>query len=622
MHRLGASCALFISIGGFLACSSTVSGGGDVPSSSSGGLPDAGADASPAPSDASPPLACAPLVEEDLPASPVAWEGAPRCAVDGFCTLYPAPTNGAPTRIRSAPGGSTWAVSVDAVYAWKGKTGRVHSVDVGTDLVAISPVSDDDVWAVGYESTVAHWNGSAWTVDRLSLASALSGVHARATDDVWAVGNFGVVGHWNGSAWSTTSLPGSPALVDVWALSANDVWATEWNGGVWHYDGAWTKITSAGTTTWDAVWAAGAGDAWIAGEKGLLRGGPSSLAPVAVPGVTGGFDAVWGSSASDVWAANGSSTFHFTGGAWTTQPARTRWLTGTSANDVTALGDTHVRHFDGTSWSDVFPVAFPAIRGAWRSPNGDVWFAGAKGTILRARDGKLRRLTTAATGAATTDLHAVWGSSADDFWLGGDSPTLFHVSGGTVCPVAHGLAPRVRAIAGSGPSDVWAVTNTGVAAHHDGKTWKPEPLEATSILAFSPTDAWATGKSLFHWDGTAWKPVDVGLKQDPMNQFGALAATGPGDVWTTAHVFLEGDRVLHYDGTTWTVAPTDASTSDAITARTPSDVWLLDWNVHHFDGTSWTQKSKVPRRNVKAAIATATELWVASEDGSILRLAR
>jgi hypothetical protein len=389
---------VFFSFTGFLACGS---GGGDSPS---GSVPDGGSDAPGQPptgdggagadADASP-LACAPLAEEDLPASPIAWDGAPRTSADGFTTVYPAPDGTPPTRIRSAPGGSTWAVSVDAVYSWNGATGRVHSVDVDTDLVAISPVSDDDVWAVGYESTVAHWNGSAWSVDNLSMASALSGVHARTADDVWAVGNFGVVGHFTGGAWSTTSLPGKPALVDVWAVSANDVWATEFSGGVWHYDGTWTKVTASGAGTFNAVWASGPDDAWAAGAEGLLHGGAASLAPAAVPGASGkGFVAVWGSGANDVWAADGTATYHSLNGAWTTVPGKTRWLTGRAANDVIALGDTHVRRFDGNAWSDVFQVGFPAINGAWKSPNGDLWFAGAKGTILRVRDGKLRRMTT------------------------------------------------------------------------------------------------------------------------------------------------------------------------------------------------------------------------------------
>lgn len=624
MRRLlfGFSCAVSVLGLGLFACGSS---GGEGAGPSSGGEPDAaGADGGIAPSgdagaDAAP--ACAPLAVEDLPASPIAWQGAPRCAVDGVCTVYPAPTNGAPTRISAAPGGSTWAVAVDAVYAWKGAAGRVFSLDVETDLVAISALSDDDVWAVGYESSVAHFDGAAWTVSKLSLASALSGVHARAADDVWAVGNFGVVGHFDGNAWTSTALPGSPALADVWAAAADDVWAAEWNGGVWHYDGAWTKVADPAGGSFVAAWASGPNDAWLAGNDALLRGGPTTLAPVSIPGAgTSGFRAVWGSGPNDVWAAGATNTFHLAGGAWKKEAFRTRWLTGRSASDVVALGDTHVRQWDGATWSDVFRVAAPALRGGFRSPGGDVWFVGDEGTILRLRDGQLRKLTTTAVDLSKTRLRGVWGSSDDDVWLAGDSKTALHVSGDTVCVVPHGVDGNVTAMSGSGPNDVWALGDRGVAGHYDGATWKPVALEASSIVAFSPTDAWATGKRLLHWDGAAWSPVDVGVKDDPMNSIGPLGASGPDDVWSTAHVFLEGDRVLHYDGKTWTSSDTDASNVEAIAASSKSDVWLVDWNVHHYDGVTWAEQTKVPRRNVTVAIATPTELYFAGEDGAILRL--
>lgn len=594
------------------------------------------------------PEQCAPITEEAIAPPVIAWEGSPPCAKDGFCVVYPSPTGQIPTRIRSTPGadGSTWAVSGDVIYAWRGTTGRIHHVDVDADLLAISPVSDSDVWAVGENERLAHWNGSTWTVTQLDKGSALSGVHARASDDVWAVGNFGVVGHFNGTSWSSVYLPGSPALDDVWAVSANDVWAAEWNGGAWHYDGvSWTKIPSAGTKTFHAVWASSAGDGWLAGDDGLFRGAPSALAAVTVPNANalGGFEGVWGASADDVWVIRTSDAFHLHDGTWTKEQigsgthgfAGASWITGRagSPNDVVAVGDTHVRAWNGAAWKDVFQVSFPAINASWKSPGGDLWFVGANGTILRAaQGGALRAMKTAATKESTTNLRAVWGASDGDVWFAGDHSSLFHLKDGVVCPVPHGAAARIRGLSGSSADDIWAAVDGPASLHYDGVTWQPVTIGAEgytqAIRAFSKTDAYAVSKLLYHWNGSAWSQVPTAIPDGTMNSLTpVIGGTSSSDVYVTAHVFLDGDKLLHFDGATWSVASSVASNVDAITATSSTDVWMIDWGVHHLEGdplseASWKSIASHQRRAISTAIATDSAIWLADTNGAIHRKIR
>jgi hypothetical protein len=543
--------------------------------------------------------------------------------VDGVRNVYPAPTAQPPTRIRSLASGSTWAVAGDAIYSWNGTSGKIYNLDVGTDLLAIAPITDSDVWAVGYSSLVAHWNGGTWTVDTLPLGSALSGVSALSANDVWAVGNFGVVGHFTGT-WSAVSLPGSPALEDVWAVGPNDVWASEWNGGLWHYDGTWSKVTSAGTGGFGAVWSPAAGDVWALGDEALYRGNATAVATYTVPGAstTFGLEAVWGSSASDVWVADSTSMFHFANGAWSTTPGGARWLTGRNANDVLAVGATHVRRFDGNAWSDVFQVGFSPLNGMWRSPNGDIWFAGANRTILRERNGELRRMKAAVSGVGDVVLRSVWGSSDADIWFGGTGTSFLHVVNGELCAVPNG-GVQASVISGSAADDVWAIGD-GKSVHWDGKAWSASTLtNATSIFAFSKTDAWATGgATVQRWNGSAWSPVTMPVTIDSFfTRFGIISGTASNDVWIPVDQFSE-DEVLHWDGGTWKKWDSPGVNFKAAHARAANDVWLLDWDVHHFDGVEWKQLTKFPRRNVSAAIATDTDLWIATTDGGILRLAR
>ncbi len=141
-----------------------------------------------------------------------------------------------------------------------------------SDVAAVAP---DDVWAVGTWFTKAfvdrtltlHWDGTAWhrvkspNAGQASAANDLVSVSAVATDDVWAVGVRGLhtlVMHWDGTSWSVVPSPtpgGNADLAGVAAFGSDDVWAV---GGrldtqarairtlVEHWDGtSWTVVESA-----------------------------------------------------------------------------------------------------------------------------------------------------------------------------------------------------------------------------------------------------------------------------------------------------------------------------------------------------------------------------------------
>ena len=144
-------------------------------------------------------------------------------------------------------------------------------------LLAVSPLSPTDVWAVGSggnfsdQSLVLHWDGTSW-MRRPSPnpggtgsqhLNPLNGVAAVSATDAWAVGFYGhVVGdggtagkplvlHWDGSSWTKARAPffgTSSGLSGVSALSATDIWAV---GGVFSQGAAGTTlILRWNGTTW------------------------------------------------------------------------------------------------------------------------------------------------------------------------------------------------------------------------------------------------------------------------------------------------------------------------------------------------------------------------------------
>ena len=175
-------------------------------------------------------------------------------------------------------------------------------------------MAPDDIWAVGTWFTKAfddrtltlHWNGTTWSrvaspnAGPASAANDLVSVSAVGTDDVWAVGLRGLKSlalHWDGTAWAVVASPtpeGSPDLAAVVAVATDDVWAV---GGfvdhtanavrtlVEHWDGTgWSVVASANKGPSDNhLWGvSGAAGRLLAVGDRFTGGGTGPLVPLAL----------------------------------------------------------------------------------------------------------------------------------------------------------------------------------------------------------------------------------------------------------------------------------------------------------------------------------------------------
>jgi hypothetical protein len=139
-------------------------------------------------------------------------------------------------------------------------------------LNAVTAVSADNAWAVGYGSVggrynalTMHWNGQHWTLLTSNTPGgdvSLLGVTASWTNNIWAVGITNptrcssggpqcqtLVEHWNGVRWKVIPSPDPPSnylnllwgisavsRTDIWAVGTTDYGSTliaHWNGTVW-----------------------------------------------------------------------------------------------------------------------------------------------------------------------------------------------------------------------------------------------------------------------------------------------------------------------------------------------------------------------------------------------------
>ncbi|MDF2692813.1 MAG: hypothetical protein K0S65_1196, partial [Labilithrix sp.] len=149
---------------------------------------------------------------------------------------------------------------------------------------AIHGASPDEVWCVGNVGKVlriAGANGDAPTITAYNSLSrsSLRGVWAASANDVWAVGFASTIRHYTGSdpvVWDVVSdVPPGLELNAVWGTSPTDIWAVGNDAVVLHYDGArWSRVKVAGLAglrpNLFAVWAGERGHVWIGGEAVLL----------------------------------------------------------------------------------------------------------------------------------------------------------------------------------------------------------------------------------------------------------------------------------------------------------------------------------------------------------------
>jgi hypothetical protein len=176
----------------------------------------------------------------------------------------------------------------------------------------------------------------------------------------------------------------------------------------------------------------------------------------------------------------------------------------------------------------------------------------------------------------------------------------------------------VRALGGTGGTDLWAVGLPGVALHFDGTRWTPsclpDPIPLTAVFAAARDDAWAAGEqAVYRWSGTAWSRVNLGFTvQGP---FVAAWGSSPTDVWLVAE-----DAIVHYDGTRFSRTTLDDMRSLGfpfgafrdVWGTGPADVWIAaERGTLHFDGATWFASLAAPTEDMLLGVwaAAATDAW-------------
>jgi plastocyanin len=284
-----------------------------------------------------------------------------------------------------------------------------------------------------------------------------------------------------------------------------------------------------------------------------------------------------------------------------------RGVVALSANNVWAVGSaqisrylTLIQHWDGSSWTIVpSPNIGPAGNYLYAVDAVSAFNIWAVGAVLN--DGTLRHRTLI--------LHYD-GST----WTTVPSPNV---------GIGHNYLHGIEVISAT---DIWAVGHYveeggfvgTLILHYDGSTWSvvPSPNPGMSgnylygISATGPNDLWAVGATYvpswrnlqtlaLHYDGSSWTAAPTpNLGQDTANHLLDVESTSPTEAWAVG--FANGTEtfdthILQWNGSTWSTMPTSGRGGRlfGVDAVAKDDVWAVGATlIEHWDGVSW--KAVIP----------------------------
>jgi hypothetical protein len=472
-------------------------------------------------------------------------------------------------------------------------------------------------------------------VNPLPHGNRYNGISVAPGGAMFAVGEAGAaIRSTDGQSWASLPAGEGASLAAVWAFSYDDAIAVGVQGTVLRFgSGKWTAEPTPSGLKQDftAIWASGPADVFVVGGQGTaLHHDGSAWTKQSVTATSVELDSVWGTGpADDVYAVGGGSIHRFqrTTAAWTATslpagsynclwrlPSGPTFVGGNGSDGRDALLE-----LQGTNVTAYTSNAYVGVAGIWGRSASEVYLVGDS-DVLRF-DGF--QVSSMAAVTLTRQLTGVSGSS-DSLVISGAGGAVLRVKGTALQklqPSTTLLGQSLGALAGRNDKDVVAVGDDGVILHFDGAAWGKQ----TSPTVASLNAVWlgkgiavavGEGGTIVIDSGSGWaksvSPVSTSLR--------GVWGSSPTDVHAVG-----ADGILHYDGQSWTkVAPSTAPGSlNAIWGSGPNDIYTVGGygTLFHFDGT-WHKHTTISGGDEPIRCLwgrAAGELYAGGDYGSIYR---
>lgn len=279
-------------------------------------------------------------------------------------------------------------------------------------------------------------------------------------------------------AYFTVAVEALPErnLFDVWGDRDGAVWAVGERGSVFRFqEGQWEEFEAPTTEDLRSVWGRSPAEIYAVGARGtILR----YALPEVLPGVGAGEEqeqepeAVWtieaSPSDSDLNAVSGGGGKVYaagTGGSLLSRNEEGAWEEVVSGTIETINGLFVDRQGRGVAVGNLGLLLIgdeeggwerqridgmsQALRAVWGTSAESFYVVGLDGTILRSRDGALEAIP----GAPKVYLRSVWGLSMGDAWVVGWGGTVLRLDGHKAAPLKGVTDRRLEGVWGRWASD-------------------------------------------------------------------------------------------------------------------------------------------------------------------------
>lgn len=153
------------------------------------------------------------------------------------------PTSGAFFDLWGFSSTNIWIVGdrgVGTVWHYDGSNISQEFSAQSSYLTGVWGIAPNDVWAVGYDSSILRYNGTSWTEDFRNDGWELMATHGTGANDVFFVGEErnptrdANILRYNGSMVDISGMS-SEELRGVWAIASDNVYAVGDRGSILHY---------------------------------------------------------------------------------------------------------------------------------------------------------------------------------------------------------------------------------------------------------------------------------------------------------------------------------------------------------------------------------------------------
>ena len=507
-----------------------------------------------------------------------------------------------------------------------------HPRPYATEVLALWGSSATDLFAVGQGgANILHHDGKTWSAMSAPVQTALRAVWGSGPRDVFAAGEDGTLLHYDGARWSTShsgaAIDGKPVtFTSLWGSGPEDVFAAghTWDLGslrdeglILHYDGkSWSKVHSIKSAENDAQ------------LLGLWGSGPADLYAV-------GFEQPVPSTMV------AGILLHYDGASWsevsleTGEPPRAIWGDGTQ---LFVGGPNTLLRRDGQTWSSMHfsSITSDDVHALWGSSADDVY--GLTGSAVLHHDGgrwsEVYSLPRDGGQSGKGLLTAVWGSGPADVYVTSWCDGLLRYDGNRWSKVALGVEACIGAVWGSGPDNVFVegLSKSGfdpLVLRYDGKAWTKlagTPDKIVTIWGAGTDLLVSTCESAVHRYDGAWTRIEV---PDQGRGLYALWGPGPTDVYAlTMRCKVVGgappdpaaNQLLHYDGTSWSKLAAAPVNLTALWGTGPNDIYAtaVDGSILRFDGKSWARIASPTSEFLRTIWGTGPSIFAAGAQGAIL----